>query len=212
MADTGNSGKKKVLREYTKLPDSESNSATVLVDTRCRCFWTRRYSQTLWLKPKFWPRPKHWVQDCTKIHWGLIATLFCCCYHCYQANLGQSSLNNMLSMDPNWPTTYVYVLLAAECLAVVRACIKNLLWLFAWAIWWAGCSIGHIRNGVTTRVIVASLQLPVVSTRVPTHLENLEYSWKFVNVENSWYFWCNKSIYATITPKSLRAHASDGIN
>ena len=34
MGDAINSRKEKVLQEYTKLPDSESNSATVLVDTR----------------------------------------------------------------------------------------------------------------------------------------------------------------------------------
>jgi len=33
MGDAINSRKEKVLQEYTKLPDSESNSATVLVDT-----------------------------------------------------------------------------------------------------------------------------------------------------------------------------------
>ena len=36
----------------------------------------------------------------------------------------------------------------------------------------------------------------VYSVRVPTHLVNIENSWKFVNLENSWNFGCDKSIYA----------------
>jgi len=39
----------------------------------------------------------------------------------------------------------------------------------------------------------------IVYNRVPTHLENLDYSWKFINLENSWIFMSDVEFMLVLT-------------